>query len=183
MKIKNNNQRGYTIIETMIAVSIFLVVVMIGMGALLNANSIHQKSQNMRSIMDNLSFIMEDMSRNLRTGTNYVSNTPDEISFETSNGEQWIYKIEPVNEYTAISRSINGDAFIPLNPLGEVIIGEASSEFLTSELYSGFSVAGTDPDDGQQPFVTIKLVGVIRYKDVDTPFSLRTLVSQRLIDR
>src|SRR5574343_971807 len=66
-----NNKSGYTIIETMIAVSVFLVVIMIGMGALLNANSIHQKSQNMRSIMDNLSFVMEDMSRNLRTGYNY----------------------------------------------------------------------------------------------------------------
>src|SRR3989344_6919944 len=69
--LKIKKQRGYTIIETMISVSLFLIIIMAGMGALLNANLLHQKSQNMRSIMDNLSFIMEDMSRNLRTGYNY----------------------------------------------------------------------------------------------------------------
>ena len=69
-KFRRINQ-GYTIIETMIAISIFLVIVMVGMGALLNANFLHQKSQDMRSIMDSLSFVMEDMSKNLRTGYNY----------------------------------------------------------------------------------------------------------------
>src|SRR3990167_6100865 len=71
MQNKNNKQKGYTIIETMISVSLFLVIVMTGMGALLNTNLLHQKSRDMRSIMDNLSFIMEDMSKNLRTGYNY----------------------------------------------------------------------------------------------------------------
>src|SRR3989344_3777788 len=75
MKIKNykikTSSAGYTIIETMISVSLFLVIIMAGMGALLNANLLHQKSQSMRSIMDNLSFVMEDMSKNLRTGYKY----------------------------------------------------------------------------------------------------------------
>ncbi|MEK7569584.1 MAG: prepilin-type N-terminal cleavage/methylation domain-containing protein [Patescibacteria group bacterium] len=62
---------GFTIIETMIAISLFLVVVMAGMDALLNANVVHQKSQDMRSILDSLNFIMEDMGRNIRTGYNY----------------------------------------------------------------------------------------------------------------
>ena len=45
----------------MISISLFLVVVVFGMNALLNANVVHQKSQDMRSILDNLSFILEDM--------------------------------------------------------------------------------------------------------------------------
>ncbi|KKP85724.1 hypothetical protein A3B84_00390 [Candidatus Nomurabacteria bacterium RIFCSPHIGHO2_02_FULL_35_13] len=166
--------RGYTIIETMIAISIFLVVVMIGMGALLNANLIQQKSQNMRSIMDNLSFIMEDMSRNLRTGSAYVSSSVSEISFETATGEQWAYKIESGN----IDKSTDGGTiWVNLNPVGEIIIDET---------VSGFSVIGAEPPppgDSQQPFVTIRLVGNITYKDIVTPFSLQTSVSQRLLDR
>ncbi|MDO8659298.1 MAG: prepilin-type N-terminal cleavage/methylation domain-containing protein, partial [Candidatus Parcubacteria bacterium] len=71
LRIKKNRNSGYTIVETMIAVSLFLVITTIGMGSLLNTNLIHQKSQDMRSILDNLSFIMEDMSRNLRTGSSY----------------------------------------------------------------------------------------------------------------
>src|SRR5665647_2970799 len=69
-KFRRINQ-GYTIIETMMAVSLFIIIVMMGMNALLNANVLHKKSQSMRSIMDTLSFIMEDMGRNMRTGINY----------------------------------------------------------------------------------------------------------------
>src|SRR3989344_6032721 len=78
-KIKKFRQinNGYTIVETMVAVSLFVVITTAGMGTLLSANSLYQKSQNMRSIMDNLNFVMEDMSRNLRTGYSYHCITND----------------------------------------------------------------------------------------------------------
>jgi len=53
-------KRGYTIIENDRYFS-FYNYCNDGMNALLNANVLHKKSQSMRSIMDNLSFIMEDM--------------------------------------------------------------------------------------------------------------------------
>src|SRR3990167_5943475 len=118
VKLKIENCKGgYTIIETMIAISLFLVIIMAGMGALLNANLLHQKAQNMRSIIDNLSFITEDISRNLRTGYNYycisggytlsdVNQTKSGqscwgIAFESQYGllanlnDQWVYYIGP----------------------------------------------------------------------------------------
>jgi len=199
-KINLKTRSGYTIIETMIAVSVFLVVVTIGMGALLNANLLHQKSGDMRSIMDNLSFIMEDISRNLRTGYNYycitgsdtLSNvsTPKSgqncwgIAFEPATGassdpnDQWVYYIDNTGK---IFKSIKGpyvsSAFIQLTP-DEVSIDMTAS---------GFSILGAEPpkpptNDQQQPFVTIKLVGTITSKNVVTPFSLQTSVSQRAID-
>lgn len=84
-KYYKNSERGYTIIETMIAVSLFVVIVVAGIGALLNANLIHHQSANMRSIMDNLTFIMEDMSRHIRTGYNYRCYYPPGNSW---NGDQ-----------------------------------------------------------------------------------------------
>ena len=190
---KHNRQNGYTIIETMIAVSIFLTVVMIGMSVFLNADLVHIKSQDMRSIMDNLSFIMEDISRNMRTGYNYhcgetVSETAfscafgGTVFFETATGEagtsdQWGYKIESSGN---LSKTIDGGVnWAQLNP-GEVVL----------ESFSGFSVLGaeTPSSDNQQPFVIIKLVGTITYKpgtpnSIVTPFSLQTSISQRLVDR
>ncbi len=68
---QQKNKNGYTIIETMVAISLFLVIVISGMGSFLNANVLHQKARDMRSIMDSLSFTMEDISRNLRTGYRY----------------------------------------------------------------------------------------------------------------
>jgi|SRR3990167_2234220 len=190
MPNKNNKQKGYTIIETMIAVSLFLVVVMAGMGSLLSANSVQQKSQSMRSIMDNLSFIMEDMSRNLRTGYDYHciddgdldATDPHScangggISFKsTAPAGQWVYYIGTYNGNSGIFRSADGAvSFVPLTP-NEVSINPVS----------GFSVLGAEsPSVGnqQQPFVSIKLVGTITYKDFITPFSLQTSVSQRKVD-
>lgn len=184
--------KGYTIIETMVSVSLFLVIVMAGMGALLNANLLHQKSKDMRSIMDNLSFIMEDISRNLRVGYDYhciddnnssLSDfTPRScidggwgISFKSAPPtSQWVYYVGTNNGLEGIFKSVDGaTSFIPLNP-EEVEINLATSFF---------SVSGAEPlPNAEQPFVTIKLVGKIILKNIETPFSLQTSVSQRVID-
>ncbi len=203
------NTRGYTIVETMISISIFLVIIVMGIGTLLNANLLHQKSNSMRSIMDNLNFVMEDMSRNLRTGYNYhcfisgetipastssVMSTPKScasgwaISFEYAYGDstdtdgdqidhddQWVYYIDNTGK---IFKSTQGPyavaSFVQLTP-NEIVIDTAASSF---------SVLGAEsvPGNEQQPFITIRLVGKITYKDTVTPFSLQTSVSQRLVD-
>ena len=211
MKKINKKNTGYTIIETMISVSLFVVIVIAGTGALLNANLLHNKSQNMRSIMDNLNFIMEDLSRDLRMGYNYrcyhdagnITGDPNinsarscatgwGIAFESNypvigdpifNGDQWAYYIDSGKIY----KSTNGAAsFIPLTP-DEVVIESTS-------IVPPFSVLGAEPPirdpltgviiggNLQQPFVTIKLVGTITYKNVVTSFSLQTAVSQRSFD-
>jgi prepilin-type N-terminal cleavage/methylation domain-containing protein len=182
MQNKNNRKNGYTIIETMIAVSVFVIVVMIGMDALLNVGVIHQKSQNTRSLIDSLSFVMEDISKNLRTGTSYhciddngvssftiphsCPNGGTGISFKSVNGYQITYTIG-----SSIDRSVAGGTLIPLTP-PEIVIDPSS----------GFFVMGAELSDMGQPLVTVRLVGEIFYKNVSTPFSLQTSVSQRLID-
>jgi len=212
MQIKpfKNKKSGYTIIETMIAVALFLVVIMSGMNTLLSANLVNNKTAKMRSIMDNLSFIVEDISRNMRTGYTYRCydfdawnqsyggaselDTPDSctngqvIVFEeaygitgpTNTDDQWVYKLEQqgaiVGEYN-IYKSINGGVtFVQLN----------SSEIIL-KAGSGFSVLGAEPPSAptsntQQPLTIIRLVGEIHYKNIVTPFSLQTTVTQRLID-
>lgn len=201
-QIKKRKNAGYTIIETMIAVSLFIIIVMAGMAALLNANVLHRKSQDMRSIIDNLSFVMEDMSRNIRTGYNYhclnaksgssltvasVSNPQDcdvgwGIGFETAEGDvsnhddQWVYYIDSGKIFKSVDGPSNFSNFVQMTP-DEVFIDGTLSEF---------DVLGSEPPlngDYNQPFVTIKLVGSIKYKeDVVTPFTLQTSVSQRAID-
>jgi len=216
MKNKNNNKKGftrqnfpkkisggYTIIETMISVSLFLIIVMVGMNTLLNANLLHQKSQDMRSILDNLSFIMEDMSKNLRTGSDYYCITGTDnlaavntaksgqscwgIAFEPSGGnvgsnpsDQWVYYIgtNGIDSNIRIFKSVQG-------PYMQSSFIQLTSDEVVLDPVSGFSVLGAESPatgDQQQPFVTIRLVGTITSKGVVTPFSLQTSVSQRNID-
>jgi len=195
LKIKNL-QQGYTIIETMIAVSVFLVVITMGMSSLLNANLVHQKSEDMRSILDSLSFVMEDMSRNLRTGYGYQCFTSQAlnsgtlggprscadgyaVAFEAEGGnagtytDQWVYEFSNGKIY----RSTNGmTSTLELTP-PEVVMDNAS----------GVSVLGAESfasGNTQQPLIIIRLVGTITIpgKNVVTPFSIETAVSQRNID-
>ena len=197
---KINNQ-GYTIVETMIAVSLFIVITTLSMGTLLNANLLHRKAQNMRSIMDNLNFVMEYISRNLRIGYNYrcfesgdeipssssEMDTPRScesgwaIAFEytygnpNNNDDQWVYYIDGSGKiFKSTAGPYDLASFTQLTP-DEVVIDTAASSF---------SVLGAESiaTNSQQPFVTIKLVGKITYQNVDTPFALQTSVSQRLID-
>lgn len=187
----------------MIAVSLFIVIVMSGIDAILNASVVHQKSQDMRSIIDNLNFITEDISRNLRTGYNYhcfvsgdtipvttssVVSTPKScasgwgIAFESQNGgtanndDQWVYYINGGKIYKATTGPYASSAFFQLSP-DEVVLDASPS-------VAGFSVLGAEHPFGnsQQPLVIIRLSGKITYKNVVTPFSIQTSASQRLID-
>lgn len=214
-KIKNINQRlsaGFTILETMIAISLFVSVVMVGMTALLNVNVVNQKSQGMRSIMDNLSFIMEDMSRNIRTGYHYRCydstlvwnqsfaqtaglNTPRSCAgggvlvFEEARGHTPTSTVPDTNATDQwIYQVVSSDGGVTYN-INKSIDGGSSwvqlnpTEVVLSSV-SGFSVLGAEPPSGntQQPLVTIRLIGTITIKNVVTPFNLQTSVSQRLID-
>ncbi len=196
MLIRNKNKftGGYTIIETMIALAIFLIVIVIGIGALLNVYNVNKKSQSMRSIMDSLSFTMEDMSRNIRTGYNYKclergqSYTSEELSvpgscmdgygiaFESSNGnpedpkDQWVYYLSEGKLF----KSTNGELKNSIQMTPE--------EVVLSDYSVSFSVIGAESGDNQQPLVIIRLVGKITSGENITPFSLQTAVSQRLSD-
>jgi hypothetical protein len=180
----------------MVAVSVFVVVVVAGMGALLNANLLFQKSRDMRSILDNMNFIMEEMSRNIRTGYNYhcgdfsnITNPKScssggNIFFEEVHAsanppvatDQWGYRFVSTDGGVTfnLNRSINGGGSW----------GQLNPDEVDLKAVSGFSVFGAESGgaDAQQPFVVIKLVGTIKTKGVETPFSLQTTVSQRVLD-
>ncbi|KKU22428.1 MAG: hypothetical protein UX31_C0002G0001, partial [Candidatus Nomurabacteria bacterium GW2011_GWA1_46_11] len=49
---------------------------------------------------------------------------------------------------------------------------------------SGFFVVGAEAPGGdqRQPFITMRMVGEIKFRNLATPFFLQTSVSQRLID-
>lgn len=205
LQIKKLKTSGYTIIETMIAISLFIIIVMAGMGALLNANLLHQKSRDMRSILDNLSFIMEDISRNVRTGYNYHCIDVDNfslatlstvksggdcwgISFESASGstsnqsDQWVYFIRNDGK---IFRATSAPYTNPDIDPASHFIQLNSNEVLVDPATSYFSVTGAEhvsAGDKKQPFVTIKLDGTITYKNIISPFVLQTSMSQRLID-
>jgi hypothetical protein len=199
---KGVRSEGYTIIETMIAVSLFVVIVLVGTNALLNANLVHQKSQDGRTILDSLGFAMDELSRNLRTAYTYhcfvnadeilpeplsALNYPKScsqgqgLSFETDSGDANDFNDQEIYYLS------EGGLWKLSGPYGGTVVPtRLTPEEVELDMdLSGFSIFGAEAPGGgdeQQPFVTIKLSGEIKFKNTATSFSLETSVSQRLID-
>ncbi len=76
LRNKNKN-KGFTLIEVMVATTIFMIVMLMGVGALLVSSNSAKKSEALRSAMDNVSFAVEGMTRALRMGSNFYC-APDE---------------------------------------------------------------------------------------------------------
>ncbi len=187
---------GFTLIEIMVSIAIFTIIMVMGVSALLNTNTIHKVSNNQRSLIDNLNFMMEDMSRNIRLGYNYHCFINDQItgnetpqscpsgssalSIEGLNGksdfpdDQIMYSFvnnPDDNQYYILEKkSSDSSNFLNITP-NEIKISKQS----------GFVVKGAE-ETGEQPTVLIRLFGTIKYKNVETPFNLQTVVTQRATD-
>ena len=59
MKITTKKQnKGFTLLELMVSIGLFVVIVTIGIQAMLNTGNNYRKTQDMRYSMDGLSFVM-----------------------------------------------------------------------------------------------------------------------------
>lgn len=185
---RQNEKRGITLIEIMVSTALFSVVMMISIGSIVSINNSNKKAQLSRTVMDNLNFAMENVSRNLRVGINYhcdidvapvteprdCSNGADSIYFDGSRAggqsAQMIYKLN--HETHQIERSIDG---------GQTFISVTSPELSIDNL--GFFVTGTGAHDGKQPKVVIVIGGsAIFKKGITFNFSIQTMISQRRLD-
>ena len=73
MIIKNNKKTisGFTLIELMVATSIFVIVMLAAMSSLFVLLDTAKNSRALRFAMDNVNFAMESMTRSIRMGTYY----------------------------------------------------------------------------------------------------------------
>ena len=63
--------RGFTLIEVLVSTGIFTVVMVIALGALLAMVERDRKAQTLKTVINNLNFALDSMSRAIRTGEEY----------------------------------------------------------------------------------------------------------------
>lgn len=208
--VKKQYEKGFTLVEVMISIGLFTVIMVVGIGAVLGVNTTSRKTQSMRAIIDNMSFIMEDMARSMRLGNYFVcvdsgavtyndvysvssgpltNDGPDNPSF----GPCESISFEPYWEYSAadpynqIAYYINGGAikkkdYNNLNFASGTMVPITPPEIYIDPDKSGFIVNGSQIDDGKQPTITIILVGTVNLSGAETDFNMQTTVSQRVLD-
>lgn len=181
---------GFTLIELLVASTLFSVVMIISIGSLVSINDSNKKSQISRAVIDNLNFAIENMTRNMRVGSDYhcdygvtpitsprdcASGAPSFV-FEgykgktSDTGDQIVYRLN--NTTKQIESSIDsGNTFIPITA------PELSIDVLQ------FYTTGASVNDGKQPRVVITITGTATFKTgIQTRINLQSTVSQRKLD-
>ena len=69
--MRNKLTRGYTLIELVVAVGLFALVMTLASGAYLLMMDLNRQTQDVATGVNSLSFALETMTRNIRTGTAY----------------------------------------------------------------------------------------------------------------
>lgn len=178
-------KKGFTLIELMVSVSIFVVVVTISMGSIIGVFDANRKSRSLKTVLNNLNIAVESMSKEMRYGINYhcegpatapnapitsPQNCPSPggslISFLSSDDVQITYRING----TSIEKQVGAGDFIALTA-PEIIIDNLT-----------FYAFGTTVGDILQPRVVIKIDGHSGTTKGRSDFTLQTLVSQRALD-
>ncbi len=77
---KQTNQRGFTLIEMIVSLGVFSVVVTTAVGAMLVLIATNQQLQAEQSVMTNLAFALDTMTREMRTGYNYYCDSQPNYS-------------------------------------------------------------------------------------------------------
>ena len=179
--IKKN---AYTLIEILVAISIFTIVIAAPTGFLVGSIKGQQKALSSQKLIDNVSYSLEYISRALRMakkdrdgtciepGANYENPGHDDssIRFLNYNNICQEFSLEDgqlkQRKSTTNSEEDLGEIFTPL-----------TSDDLQIEMLK-FELFGQEQDDNLQPRVTI----VLDIKGKNTELKIQTTISQRNLD-
>ena len=181
------SHKGFTLMEVMVAVSIFAIIVSVGMVALVTINDAYRRSETQRQTIDGLTFALESMSRRIRTAeswTSPVSGPTNTFEFIDQDGVDVTYTL--VNNQIQVTTSCTAANSCAQPPA----VPDVTNTPITP---SGVVVTTVDPNGVQlpglvfneyrtpvdQPYLQINLGGYAVNGKQITDFSFQTGISKR----
>ncbi len=193
LKKQKENTRGFSLIEVLVSLSIFAIVMTIAVGSLMSLIGANARIQNAQSVMTNLSYTLDSMTREIRTGTDYYCGSPTalprdgEVSRDCATGNEGLSFNEggvSLTEFAssrrilyrlsgnAIERRLGDGAWLPVT---------APSIKITD---LRFHVTGSERGDAVSPTVSVFVSGSTGDSEDDSKasFNVQTTVVQQLLD-
>jgi len=193
--------RGFTLVELLVSLSLFIIVVLALIGSLYTVNDASRKVQAMRTVMDNLNFAMESMGRTVRTSENIkCSESVTNCSLKSSTDGSGMIRMEStLGEHRLVEyrhNIVNGRGSIQKQSTGLVTNPNSPGTYIKTDVITWQNItspeididrarfyvdgAALPPGDFKQPNVIIQLDGTASVPGgVTIPFAIQTYLSQR----
>lgn len=186
--------RGFTLVEMIVAVALFGVVMLVSVTALLALIDANRKAQALQSVINNLNISVDGMSRAIREGSNYrcdSSSGGDCTSGDnggvalyftpfggTDPAQDWVYRFDTTGDYCGINRLCKSERNGQSDSYSAITSDEVTIDSLT------FYVFGSDPGDTDQPKVMMVIKGTAGAEklNIRTSFHLQSTAVQRILD-
>jgi prepilin-type N-terminal cleavage/methylation domain-containing protein len=195
-------KKGFTLVEMLVTVSLFAIIITIAVGGFLNAERTERQVSSLISAQSNVSIVLEQMSRDIRTGYYFCHAPPpgdysdtsvcDDInnsssSFCTVDPDSSILTCPSLNFYAANGNEIKYS--LDNGALTENINSSTQPQSITGNAvfvrYLKFQLFGQTEGDHWPPRITISLGVAASSTDpavMNDVFNLETTVSARSID-
>jgi prepilin-type N-terminal cleavage/methylation domain-containing protein len=204
------NAKGFTLIEIMVSVSLFLIVMVIVLGALLSIIEGNKKTQAINNVVNNLNGTVESMIRDIKTGYSYKCGVSrgqivstggssgcnptipqSSISFiSTISGtprsvQYWIEQDDDTGRFGIKKNYCPGNTASPATACLQS--GNFKETYITSPEINiekmEFYVKSPNAGSGDQPGVFLIIKGTARINPTTlSDFSIQTFISQRLLN-
>ena len=176
-----NKNGGYTLIELMVSISVFAIVMMLAAGAYFSLLGLTRSAQGLSTAMDSVSFALETMTREIRTGTHFNCNSAN--GGNCALGGTSFYVLDQNGASVGFSRSTSSGVCGGSSTGCLVETFGPNTAVLTDPSVSitalTFYVSGTAKNDSAQPTVTIVVSGTVLTNKTTTPFTVETGATMR----
>lgn len=197
---QTRSTHGFTLVEMLVSLALFTIVATMAVGTLLVLISGNSRVVGEQTSLTSLSFALDSMTREIRTGSEYFCDTATQVASAA------VY-----NSVTAVQNCINGDTGFSFREAGESITGgsgakriayyfsnntlwrkvgsSAAEPIVTNDvriINARFVVTGASPlgtsTEIVQPTVSILLEAQSSTSDSGKTFTLQSTVTQRSLD-
>jgi len=180
---------GFSLIEMIVAIGLFAVIVIISIGILIDVSKAQMKAANVQATQDNIRFSLELLTKEMRTGSNYVLTTKcvpaedfgSEISFKVAIGDDRVYYLDTISRdadnkpLMRIMRVKGVDCTVgDINPL-------TAEDVLVESLQFKLFGEAEGINDGQPvAVIALKVKSKNTKIQLESSMNLQTTVTQRL---
>lgn len=170
---RGSAHQGFTLVELLVAVSIFTIVIAASTGAFISVLQAQRKAFAMQSVMDGSRFALESMAKAIRMSRIVTSSDGSSLKIcHPTKGVAYDADCPEVNGLRPVIYQLVG------TQIQENAVALTSSKINIENLW--FEIEGVGTGDGRQPIVTI----VLKASDLNNRanINLQTTISQRELD-